>query len=375
MALCLAPAAQAATVSRTPAVARMPDGSAVDAVELANSHGLRARILTIGATLQSMIVPDRNGQPADVLLGFGDPADYVHHAEFFGATVGRFANRIGGGRFALDGREYHLPLNDGANSLHGGGPTGFDRQAWRIVGLKSDGRGARVTLAYTSPDGEAGYPGRLDATVTYTLGEDDALSVSMDATTTKPTVVNMTNHAYWNLAGEGRPGGAMNERLMIAATRYTPSDAHRLPTGERRAVAGTPFDFRTAHPIADGLRDGRDPQIRMAGGYDQNFALDKGETAEPGLAARLEDPASGRVMELLTTEPGLQLYSANGFGAKYAGKNGHLYRQGDGVALEPQKFPDAPNHPDFVSARVDPGRPYHHLLVFRFSTLPRSDPQ
>jgi len=368
VALALPGAARAAGATRERAGA-LPDGTAVEAVVLSNGHGMRARILAFGATLQSVIVPDRQGRPADVALGYDDLASYVGHPNYWGATVGRYANRIAGGRFTLDGKAYSLPLNDKTNSLHGGGATGYDRRLWRIVSVRN-GSTASVTLALDSPDGDAGYPGALKVTTTYSLDENNALTQSIEATTTKPTVVNMTNHAIWNLAGEGAPGGALGERLTIPAAAYTPVDQALIPTGERRPVANTPFDFRTPRTVGQDVRDGHDEQLRFGHGYDHNFALDKGLTAEPRLAARLEDPGSGRVMELLTTEPGVQLYTANFLDGSLVGKGGHLYRQGDGVALEPQKFPDAPNKPDFVSARVDPGRPYRHVMIFRFSTLP-----
>jgi aldose 1-epimerase len=227
-----------------------------------------------------------------------------------------------------------------------------------------------VVFSHVSPDGEAGYPGRLAVTVTYTLDDKGDLGIRFDAATDKPTIVNMTNHAIFNLAGEGSAGGAMDQLLTIPAEAFTPVDATLIPTGERRKVPGTVFDFRTPRRLADGLRDGRDRQIVFGRGYDHNFALDKGLTAEPELAARLDDPGSGRVLEVLTTEPGLQLYTGNFLDGTLIGKQGHLYRMGDGLALEPQKFPDAPNHPDFVSARVEPGKPYRHSMVYRLAVLP-----
>ena len=299
------------------------------------------------------------------MLGYDDLASYEARPNYFGVTVGRFANRIGGGRFTLDGRAYQLTQNDKANSLHGGA-KGFDKHVWRVVSVES-GPVASVVLAHHSPDGDQGYPGALDATVTYALDEQGALTISFEAKTTKPTIVNMTNHALFNMAGEAAPEGAMLNRLTIPAAAYTPVDATLIPTGELRPVEGTVFDFRKPRVIAEGLRDGRDEQIRFGLGYDHNFALDKGVTATPQLAARLEDPASGRVLEVLSTEPGLQFYSGNFLDGTYVGKGGRLYRMGDGIALEPQKFPDAPNKPSFVSARVDPGRPYRHVMVYRVS--------
>lgn len=356
----------ASEAKRTPA-GQLADGAAIEAVTLTNKAGLSARVLTYGATLQSVMAPDRNGKTVDVLLGYDKADDYVNHPNFFGVTVGRYANRIAGGRFALDGRSYQLTQNDKTNSLHGG-TKGFDKQLWRIVSMK-DGPTASVVMALTSPDGDQGYPGKVDATVTYSLDEAGALTIAFAANTDKPTVINMTNHAIFNLNGEGSPLGATYHKLTIPANAYTPVDAKLIPTGERTPVAGTVFDFRQPRVVADGIRDGNDQQIRYGQGYDHNFALDKGLTATPQLAARLEDPASGRVLEVLSTEPGVQFYTGNFLDGTYVGKKGHLYRMGDGIALEPQKFPDSPNKPDFVSARVDPGKPYRHTMIYRFSTV------
>jgi aldose 1-epimerase len=354
-----------AAEAKREAAGRLKDGSPVDAITLSNRRGVSARILSYGATLQSLIAPGRDGARADVVLGYDDLASYEARSNYFGVTVGRFANRIGGGRFQLDGRSYRLTQNDKANSLHGG-VKGFDQHNWRVISVRS-GPVASVVLAHRSPDGDQGYPGQLDATVTYSLDEQGALTIAFDATTTKPTIVNMTNHALFNMAGEGSPGGATRNRLTVPASTYTPVDATLIPTGERRPVAGTAFDFRRPRVVEDAQRDGRDEQIRFGRGYDHNFALDKGLTATPQLAARLEDRASGRVLEVLTTEPGLQFYAGNFLDGTTVGKSGHLYRMGDGIALEPQKFPDAPNKPDFVSARVDPGRPYRHVMIYRLS--------
>ena len=359
-------AALASEAKRSPA-GQLADGAAIEAVTLTNKAGLSARVLTYGATLQSVMAPDRNGKTADVLLGYDKADDYVNHPNFFGVTVGRYANRIAGGRFTLDGRSYQLTQNDKTNSLHGG-TKGFDKHLWRIVSMK-DGPTASVVMALTSPDGDQGYPGKVDATVTYSLDEAGALTIAFVANTDKPTVINMTNHAIFNLNGEGSPLGATFHKLTIPASAYTPVDAKLIPTGERTPVAGTVFDFRQPRVVADGIREGNDQQIRYGQGYDHNFALDKGLTATPQLAARLEDPASGRVLEVLSTEPGVQFYTGNFLDGTYVGKKGHLYRMGDGIALEPQKFPDSPNKPDFVSARVDPGKPYRHTMIYRFSTV------
>lgn len=346
----------------------LSDGTAIEAITLSNGKGVAARILTYGATLQSLIAPDRDGKPADVVLGYDDLASYVDHPNYFGVTVGRYANRIAGGRFTLDGKSYQLPLNDTANSLHGGG-KGFDKVAWQVVSVKS-GPVATLVLRHISPDGDAGYPGTLDCTVTYALDEAGALTIAFEAKTSKPTVVNMTNHAIFNLSGEGSPDGATGHLLTIPAKAYTPVDASLIPTGELRAVAGSVFDFRSPRRVAEGIRDGKDEQIRFGKGYDHNFALDKGLTRAPEPAAKLEDPVSGRVLEVLTTEPGIQFYTGNFLDGSLIGKHGHLYRMGDGIALEPQKFPDAPNQPAFVSARVDPDTPYRHVMIYRLSTRP-----
>lgn len=359
--------ALAAEAQRAPA-GSLKDGTAIEAITLRNGQGISATILTYGATLQSLIAPDRTGKPADVVLGHDGLADYVDHPNYFGVTVGRYANRIAGGRFNLDGKTYELPLNDKTNSLHGGG-NGFDKAAWKVVSVKS-GPMASVVLSHTSPDGEAGYPGKLEATVTYSLDDTGALTIAFEARTDKPTIVNMTNHAIFNLAGEGSPEDATNHVLTIPARAYTPVDERLIPTGELRPVEGSVFDFRSPRRIADGIRDGRDEQIRFGRGYDHNFALDKGVSKTPELVARLEDPKSGRVLEVLSTEPGVQLYSGNFLDGTLVGKQGHIYRMGDGIALEPQKFPNAPNQPNFVPARVDPGKPYRHVMVYRLSIAP-----
>lgn len=357
--------ALATEANRSPA-GSLKDGTAIEAITLKNSHGVSATILTYGATLQSLVAPDRTGKPADIVLGYDDLAAYIDHPNYFGVTVGRYANRIAGGRFSIDGQSYQLPLNDKTNSLHGGG-HGFDKAAWKVVSLKS-GPTAMLVLSHTSPDGDSGYPGKLAATVTYSLDEAGSLTIAFDAKTDKSTIVNMTNHAIFNLAGAGSPGGATGHLLTIPARAYTPVDERLIPTGELRPVEGTVFDFRTPRRIADGIRDGRDQQIRFGRGYDHNFALDKGLTKAPQLVAKLEDPQSGRVLEVLSTEPGVQFYAGNFLDGTLVGKQAHVYRMGDGIALEPQKFPDAPNQPNFISARVDPGKPYRHVMVYRLST-------
>ena len=359
-----------AAEARQESAGKLADGSEAQAITLKAANGVSARVLSYGATLQSLLVPGRTGKPADILLGYDDVQSYEKRPNYFGVTVGRYANRISGGTFTLDGKAYQLPLNDKTNSLHGGF-KGFDKQNWKVVAVKS-GPVASVTLSYVSPDGDQGYPGTLTTRVTYSLDEKGNLGITFEAETDKPTIVNMTNHALFNMAGEGSPLGAMGQRLTIPASTYTPVDAKLIPTGELRKVAGTVFDFRAPKRIADGLRDGTDEQIRFGRGYDHNFALDKGLTATPQLAARLVDPASGRMLEVLTTEPGVQFYTGNFLDGTLAGKGGHLYRMGDGIALEPQKFPNAPNQPSFLSARVDPGKPYRHVMIFRVGTAPKA---
>lgn len=360
-------AAHATTVSQRP-FGQLPDGTAIAAVTLTNTAGMRVTILTLGASVQSVIVPDRAGHFADVALGYPDIAGYVAKPNFFGATVGRVANRIAKGRFTLDGKSYAVPLSDGPNSLHGG-TKGFDKVAWQLVSTAA-GPTATVVLRYVSPDGDQGYPGILTTTATYALDEAGALSVDYRATTDRPTIVNLSNHTYWNLSGEGSANGAMGERLTIPAEAYSPTDATAIPTGEFRAVAGTAFDFRTPRVIGDRVRDATDPQLRYGRGYDHNWVVSRTRTAAPRLMARVEDPASGRVLEILSDQPGIQFYSGNFLDGTIVGKAGHLYREGDAIVLEPQMFPDTPNHPEFGSVRLAPGQTYANRIVFRFSIAP-----
>ena len=361
----LSAATHAAESVRTPFGAT-PDGISVEAVTL-TSQGITARIITYGATLQSLLVPDSQGQVADIALGHDDLAGYVARRQFFGATVGRYANRSGNAAFTLDGKTYTLPANNGPNSLHGG-MNGFDKAVWTIAEVKS-GPIASVKLTYTSRDGEEGYPGTLQVSLTYSLDDQKTLTTSYEATTDKPTIVNLTNHSLFNLAGVPAARSILDHRLVVNADAYTPVDATLIPTGELRNVAGTPFDFRQSTPIGARIRDTRDPQIAIARGYDHNFVLRGGTTTVPKLAARVEDPVSGRILELYTTEPGVQIYTGNFFDGTTVGKSRIMYRQSDGLALEPQKFPDSPNHPAFPSARLDPGQTYRQTSYYRFSVL------
>jgi aldose 1-epimerase len=342
------------------------DGTVIEQVELTAAAGMRVRVMTLGASLQAFETPDRDGRSADIVLGHDEPQPYLDKRQYFGATVGRFANRIARGVFSLDGRRCELPCNDGINSLHGG-RTGFDRRVWKIASVEP-GPEAGVTLSLGSADGEEGYPGTLEVQATYTLTAQGELQIDYRAECDRPTIVNLTNHSYFNLSGALSGEDMMQARLMIDADAYTPVDDSLIPTGEIRRVDGGPFDFREAAPVGPRLRDGRDAQIRLAQGIDHNFVLN-GETGALKRAARIEDPRSGRVLELFTTAPGLQLYTGNFFDGKAAGNGERLYRQGDALVLEPQIFPNAPNYPSFPSARLDPGQIYRNRIVYRVSVL------
>ncbi|RKN42338.1 aldose epimerase family protein [Streptomyces hoynatensis] len=345
---------------RSESFGRLPDGTQVQRWTLSRG-GTRLAVLSYGGIVQSLEVPDRRGRTANVSLGFDALDPYLTATTYFGALIGRYGNRIAGGRFTLDGRDYQLPVNDGPNSLHGG-DAGFDKRVWEVT---PSGR-AGLTLRRVSPDGEMGYPGTLDVRVDYTLTADGDLRLDYTATTDAPTVVNLTNHTYFNLAGEGS-GGILDHRLEIAASRYTPVDDTLIPTGELAAVSGTPFDFRRAKPVGEDIRRGH-PQLHHGQGFDHNFVLDKGITAGPRHAATLYDPASGRVLEVATTEPGLQFYSGNFLDGSLNGTTGRAYRQSDGLCLETQHFPDSPNRPDFPSTVLRPGQTYRSTTVYAFAT-------
>ena len=365
LALSLPVSAQAAETRRS-SFGTLPDGRAVEAVTLSNAKGMRATIINYGAILQSVIVPDRAGKSADVALGYADMKGYLKAPNYFGATVGRYANRIKLGRFAIDGQEYKLAINNRPNALHGG-PTGFDKRLWTIEKI-TRGPTASVVMRYVSADGEEGYPGEVTVTATYSLNERSELSVEYTATTTKPTIVNITNHSFFNLGGEGSAHTIYHEIMTIPADATTPVDPTLIPTGELRPVVNTPFDFRKPKVIGDRIRDGRDPQIVFGQGYDENFVIARTISNAPRLNARVEDPLSGRVMEILSNQPGVQVYTGNFLDGTAIGKSGHAYRQGDGMALEPQVFPDTPNQPAFGSARLNPGQTYRNIIVYRFST-------
>jgi aldose 1-epimerase len=344
----------------------LPSGERVEAITLTNHNGMQARIITYGASLQTVLVADRRRHLADVTLGYPTIEGYLNQPQYFGSTVGRVANRIARGRFTLDGHDYQVPVNNGPNSLHGG-TRGFDKVNWTLVGSQAGPTGS-VTLRYISPNGDQGYPGTLTVTATYSLDERNVLSVEYRATTDRTTVVNLSNHAYWNLAGEGSAEGAMGHLLTIPADYYSPTDATAIPTGEFRPVQGTDFDFRRPTAIGARVRDASDQQIRFGRGYDHNWVVARGLSATPRLLARVEEPRSGRVMEIFSNQPGLQFYSGNFLDATTVGKANRIYRMGDAIVLEPQMFPDTPNRPEFGSIRLEPGQTYRNIIEWRFST-------
>ncbi len=349
------------TVSRT-RFGASSDGSPVDLFTIANAGGMEVRTMPYGAILVSIRVPDRRGQPADVVLGFDTFQDYItKQPPYFGAVVGRYGNRIAKGRFTLDGTLYHLATNNGPNHLHGG-VHGFDKATWAAEPFERDGT-AGITYTLTSPDGDEGYPGTLHAKVTYMLTSANELRVDYEATTDKATPVNLTQHSYFNLAGEGA-GDILGHVLTIDADRFTPVDDTLIPTGELAPVAGTPFDFRT--PTAIGARIAvDDAQLKNGNGYDHNWVLNR---TGAGLvhAAHLAEPQSGRTLDIATTEPGLQFYSGNFLDGTIHGKSDHVYTRRSGLCLETQHFPDSPNHPAFPSTIVRPGTPYRSQTVFSF---------
>ena len=361
-----APALASAATAERAVFGTLPGGAPVEAITLRNAHGMQVRILAYGALIQQLLVPDAKGHFDDVVLGYDDLAGYLARHNYFGASIGRYANRIGGGTFTLDGVRYVLSRSDGDNTLHGGA-VGFGQRLWTLGALTSGPR-ASVTLSLRSADGDQGFPGNLDASVTYTLDEDDTLTMVYGATTDRPTVVNLTNHAYFNLAGATSGRSVLEEWLTVPADSYTPTDKTLVPTGELRPVAGTAFDFRTPQQIGARIRDGHDEQLVLARGYDHNFVITKAPTPTSHLIARVEDRKNGRVLEVTGTAPGVQVYSGNFLDGTISGKAGVTYRQGDALCLEPQLFPDTPNKPAFGSARLAPGEHYTSTMAFHFST-------
>jgi aldose 1-epimerase len=333
----------------------LPDGTAVDLYTLANANGLSAKVTTYGAIITELHVPDGKGEFCDIVLGYDNLEQYLRKHPFFGATVGRVANRIAKGRFTLDGQTYALATNNGPNHLHGG-LKGFDKKVWQA----EPQTGAAVKFSYTSPDGEEGYPGTLAVAVTMTLTDANELRLDYTATTDKPTPVNLTNHSYFNLAGEG---SALEHEMMLAADYYTPSDSTLIPTGEIKLVKDTPMDFTAPRPIGSRFAQLQNKPV----GYDYNYVLNSGGKGL-ALAARVSEPRSGRVMEVHTTQPGIQFYSANFLDGTLTGKRGVVYQQHSAFCLETQHFPDSVNQPQFPSVILRPGQTYRQTTVHKFLT-------
>jgi aldose 1-epimerase len=339
------------------------EGRPINLYTLTNSHGIEVRAMNYGGIILSIRVPDRKGQFADIVLGHENLEGYIPNPPFLGAVVGRYANRIANGTFTLDGKTYTLPKNDGPNTLHGGVTRTFDKVVWEDAPLKGDKPG--VTFTYLSKDGEEGFPGNLTAKVTYTLTDDNELVIDYEATTDKASPINLSQHSYFNLAGEGS-GDILNTELMLNADRFTPVDKNLIPTGELRPVKGTPFDFTTPTKIGARIDDNYE-QLVLGKGYDHNFIINrKGSGLE--LAARAYEPGSGRILEVFTTQPGVQFYTGNFLDGTVTGKHGHVYKRRNAFCLETQHFPDSPNHPDFPSTTLKPVQTFHEKAVFKFST-------
>src|SRR5450432_3831862 len=356
-----APARKGKSAVKKQDFGKLPDGASIELYTLANAKGMQAAISTYGGVLVSLTAPDRSGKFADVVLGMADLAGYLTPPPYFGALIGRYGNRIGHAQFPLDGKVFHLPANDAANTLHGG-LKGFDKHVWKAT-AGSSAEGETLELTYTSQDGEEGFPGNLSAKVVYTLTAKNELKIDYTATTDKPTVVNLTNHSYFNLAGPGE-GDILQHQVMIAADRFTPVDAGLIPTGELRPVKGTPFDFTKSTAI--GARIGQDDeQLKLGKGYDHNWVLNKGSG---GLtkAAEVHEPKSGRIMQVWTTEPALQFYTGNFLDGTLKGK-GKTFNLRGGFCMESQHYPDSPNKPAFPTTELKPGATYHTTTVYRFS--------
>ena len=356
--------ASAATISKS-GFGTTRDGKSVDLYTMTNRHGMTVKFMSYGGIITEIDVPDRHNRIGDVVLGFKTVQGYETHPGYFGALIGRYANRIAKGRFELDGKSYQLAINNPPNSLHGGA-KGFNKQIWDVKTGPANGTAASATLTYVSQAGEENYPGTLTVHVTYTLTERNELRIHYQATTDADTVLNLTNHSYFNLAGNGS-GSVEDQRVSIAADRYTPVDAALIPTGQLAPVAGTPLDFRKLTAIGARIRI-PDEQLLRAHGYDFNWVLNGGITPRPRLVARAEDRRSGRVLECLTTEPGVQLYTGNFLTGAFAGSADRIYRQTDAFTFETQHFPDSPNHPDFPTTELKPGQTFNSTTIFRFST-------
>ncbi|HWU93971.1 MAG TPA: aldose epimerase family protein [Sphingomonas sp.] len=365
LACVLASNAEAATAKRG-TFGKLPDGRSVASVTLSNARGVSANIIAWGATIQSVVMPDRNGRKADVALGYDNIGQYLAKPQYFGPIVGRFGNRLAEGRFKLDGQTYQTPVNNGKNALHGG-TTGFDKVLWDVVSVKN-GPTASVTLRYVSPDGDQGYPGTMTVDATYSLDEQNNLTIEYSAITDKLTIANLTNHAYWNLSGEGSSNGAMGHVVTIPAQTYLPTDEGAIPTGEFKPVAGTVFDFRKPMAVGLRVRDASDQQIVWGRGYDHNWVIGREVTKTQHLMAKVYDPASGRGFELWSNQPGLQFYSGNFLDGTSFGKSKKVYREGDAIVMEPQIFPDSPNQKGFPDARLAPGQTYRNVMTYRLTT-------
>ncbi len=343
---------------------RLPDGREIERYVLRSGGGIRVGILTYGGIIDTIDVPDVAGNYANVVLGYPDLAGYVQAPNtYFGSIIGRYGNRIAAGQFTIDGTNYSLPVNNPPNSLHGGAP-GYDRAVWMVEEVTP----ASLRLHHTSVDGDQGYPGQLDVHVTYTVENESDLHITYGATTSATTIVNLTNHSYFNLRGESS-GDVLDTLITIDAAQFTPVDANMIPTGELAGVAGTPFDFRTAQAIGARIRESH-PQLVAALGYDHNWVLDRRSADTLVRAARATDPQSGRALDVLTTEPGIQFYSGNFLTGSEVGSGGALYRQSAGFALETQHFPDSPNQPSFPTTRLEPGQRFHSETILRFSAQP-----
>lgn len=356
-----APVARNADVITSAPFGKTQGGQDVTVYTLRNASGVEARIINYGGIVLSLKVPDQNGQMGDVVLGYDTLAEYEKDSPYFGCLIGRYGNRIAKGQFTLNGQTYKLATNNGPNHLHGG-RKGFDKVVWEVVKAEVGSDGPRLELRYLSKDGEEGYPGNLQVTAVYTLTADNALRLDYTATTDKDTVVNLTQHSYFNLAGKGN---ILDHVVYLNADKFTPVDRTLIPTGELRPVEGTPFDFRT--PTAIGARvNADDEQIKFGGGYDHNWVINK-PMGELGLQARVTEPTTGRVLEVISTEPGLQFYCGNFLDGSLTGKSGWVYQHRNGFCMEPQHYPDSPNQPNFPSVVLKPGQTYRNTIIYKFS--------
>jgi aldose 1-epimerase len=345
------------------AFGKTPEGQPVELYTLRNSKGMEATIMTYGGIVTSLNVLDKNGKFDDIVLGYDNLGGYLTNSPYFGALIGRYGNRIAGGKFSLDGVEYTLAKNNGPNHLHGG-VKGFDKVVWADDEAEVGEHGPKLELTYLSKDGEEGYPGNLKIEATYTLTEDNELKIKFKATTDKDTVCNLTHHSYFNLAGGG---DVLGHIVQINADKFTPVDSGLIPTGELMPVAGTPFDFRTPTAIGAHINETNNEQIKFAGGYDDNWVLNKKSAGELSLAASVSEPTSGITMEVFTTSPGLQFYTGNFLDGTITGKGGRVYQLRDAFCMEPQCFPDSPNHPAFPTTELKPGETYKNTIIYKFS--------